>query len=454
MQTTDKKEVDQNSYWFIKNNPLSKVGIFPYLGRQISRELEPDRIYQVLRPEEELSKPETIASLNLIPLVNEHEMLGENFTPAEKKGTHGVTGDNAEFNNGLLSNDLKIFSESLKQEIQNGKKELSAGYFCNYDLTSGDYNGQHYDAIQRDIKFNHIALVEEGRMGHDVRVMDSKITYDTIQDILEIKQKENNSMKTKKLQKKSLRKSTMDEDVEKTAQDVDKRELIREIMAIAAKPDSDFEGGEEEKIETISKKAEQLGYNPSESGANDEDINIEINQADEEENPIEEAPAIDEDVEKSACDEDEDKRKLIDEIGGILKGKVDEELWRTIIGKAEKLAYNDSETGANDEEPAEEKTDEEKPLSMDSAIKYFAKKDALVKRIRPIIGDNARYPQMTIPEVVKYACDKLNIKNSIDRLEGYLQANARHSSKVSMDSKPTFNSSESPVLRAYKNQHK
>ena len=60
MHTTDKKEVDQNSYWFIKNNPLSKVGIFPYLGRQISSELEPDKIYQVLRPEEELSKPETV----------------------------------------------------------------------------------------------------------------------------------------------------------------------------------------------------------------------------------------------------------------------------------------------------------------------------------------------------------------------------------------------------------
>lgn len=44
-----------------------------------------------------------------------------------------------------------------------------------------------------------------------------------------------------------------------------------------------------------------------------------------------------------------DKRKLIDEIGGILKGKVDEELWRTIIGKAEKLAYNDSTASADDE---------------------------------------------------------------------------------------------------------
>lgn len=46
-----------------------------------------------------------------------------------------------------------------------------------------------------------------------------------------------------------------------------------------------------------------------------------------------------------------DKRKLIDEIGGILKGKIDEELWRTVIGKAEKLAYNDSEASADDEKP-------------------------------------------------------------------------------------------------------
>lgn len=43
-----------------------------------------------------------------------------------------------------------------------------------------------------------------------------------------------------------------------------------------------------------------------------------------------------------------DKRKLIDEIGGILKGKVDEELWRTIIGKAEKIAYDKSEAGTAD----------------------------------------------------------------------------------------------------------
>lgn len=51
---------------------------------------------------------------------------------------------------------------------------------------------------------------------------------------------------------------------------------------------------------------------------------------------------------KKATNEDVDKRKLIDEIGGILKGKVDDELWRTIIGKAEKIAYDKSEAGTAD----------------------------------------------------------------------------------------------------------
>ena len=52
--------------------------------------------------------------------------------------------------------------------------------------------------------------------------------------------------------------------------------------------------------------------------------------------------------------ENTDKRALIDEIGGILKGKVDEELWRTIIGKAEKLAYTGSEASKADNECGDE----------------------------------------------------------------------------------------------------
>ena len=53
-------------------------------------------------------------------------------------------------------------------------------------------------------------------------------------------------------------------------EDVDKRKLLREADAIAMKPASDFEGGEEEKFRTLTKKLESLGYNRSSRGtAND-----------------------------------------------------------------------------------------------------------------------------------------------------------------------------------------
>lgn len=74
-------------------------------------------------------------------------------------------------------------------------------------------------------------------------------------------------------------------------------------------------------------------------------------------------------------DEKTDKRKLIDEVGGILKDKVDEEVWRTVIGKIEKLAYEKSEAGTADnkaknedekkEEIKEEKKEEKKEVKED-----------------------------------------------------------------------------------------
>ena len=171
----DKKQVDHNGYWYIENNPISRTGVFPYLGKQISDELEPDKVYQVYRPAEELFSPEAMASFKLMPLVDEHTMLGKDYTPAEQKGIDGVLGEKIERSGDMLTADIKIYSENLKEEIRNGKKELSMGYFCDYDLTPGTYKGQHYDAVQRNLRGNHIALVDKGRMGREVRVMDKAL---------------------------------------------------------------------------------------------------------------------------------------------------------------------------------------------------------------------------------------------------------------------------------------
>lgn len=174
---------DLNGWIEIKDNPLSKVGVFPYLGKQISPELEPDKVYNVYRPAEELSNPETIDSFKLVPWTDEHAMLGaeeDGMMPAEQKGIHGVVGEDVRFEDGYLKANIKVFSQRLGQLIEAGKKELSIGYRCLYDLVSGVYNGVHYDAIQRNIRGNHLALVEQGRAGRDVAVLDTLIfTLDT-----------------------------------------------------------------------------------------------------------------------------------------------------------------------------------------------------------------------------------------------------------------------------------
>jgi len=172
------RQTDVNGWYEIKGNPLSKVGVFPYSGAQLGLDGDDsDKIFMVYRPEEELSSDECVDSFRLIPWVDEHELLGaakEGLTPAEAKGIQGVIGDDVFFDKatGVLKGNVKVFSDKLAKMIEDGKRELSCGYRCTYDMTSGVFDGEKYDAIQRDIRGNHLALVKEGRMGKDIAVLD------------------------------------------------------------------------------------------------------------------------------------------------------------------------------------------------------------------------------------------------------------------------------------------
>lgn len=179
LEQSTNRIADTNGWIEVKDNPLSKVGVFAYRG--IGG--DPDKIYQVYRPEEELSNAETIESFKLIPWVDDHTMLGNQeagLTPAEYKGVNGVIGEDVYFKDGVLYGNIKVFAENMKDLIAAGKRELSAGYRCAYEMVSGTFNDQPYDAIQRNIRGNHLALVDQGRMGPDVAVLDRlTITFDT-----------------------------------------------------------------------------------------------------------------------------------------------------------------------------------------------------------------------------------------------------------------------------------
>lgn len=179
--TASARQYDGNGWFEVKANPISKVGIFPYSGAQLGLTgADASRIFQVYRPAEELANPECIESFKLIPWVDNHTAIGptlqkltDSAVAAEAKGVHGVVGEDVFFKDGTLYANIKAFSNILADLIAAGKRELSAGYRCVYDMVSGVFEGQHFDCIQRNIRGNHLALVKEGRMGPDVAVMDS-----------------------------------------------------------------------------------------------------------------------------------------------------------------------------------------------------------------------------------------------------------------------------------------
>ena len=103
-------------------------------------------------------------------------MLGVDVdTDPEDKAIQGVTGEQVYFDesDGMLKANLKVMTVSQKNRIDQGKTDLSLGYTCVYVPKQGIFQGQPYEFIQTKIRANHLATVEEGRMGKMVSVQDS-----------------------------------------------------------------------------------------------------------------------------------------------------------------------------------------------------------------------------------------------------------------------------------------
>ena len=185
-----KRQFDSNGWYEVKDNPISRSGVFQYLGKNISPKLEPEKIYNVFRPETALNNPETIDSFKLVPWIPYHEMLGEGFTPAEDVGVEGTTGEQIYFKDGTLFGNIKVYGQKLADMIQEGIKELSLGFRCEWKIISGiTPNGEAYDVIQEKILGNHLASVPNGRMGSSVAVMDSSVFALDQNDVVKIEPK-------------------------------------------------------------------------------------------------------------------------------------------------------------------------------------------------------------------------------------------------------------------------
>lgn len=172
------RTVDDNGYLHVGISNITKEQVAPYLGSEIpdfeKLGLKPDEIYSVYRPASELSKPATVESLNGIPVLLKH---AEDSAEAPASNRVGSTGTDAKWEPPYLTNSLHIQDADAIRRINDGTmREISMGYFYTPVLRHGEFEGEPYDVVMTDISCNHVALVEEGRAGHDVSVKDSTLT--------------------------------------------------------------------------------------------------------------------------------------------------------------------------------------------------------------------------------------------------------------------------------------
>jgi len=180
-------EIDRETGYLKVRARTARTGLQKYRRADGSIETE-------YRPEEEVSKPETLASFGMKPVTWRHppSLLDAENT---KMFQIGHAGSHVHFSDGFVEVALLVTDKKSITNIQNKDSadhavEVSAGYRVDYDPTPGKTpSGEAYDGVQRNIRVNHIAIVPKGRAGPEVRLlldeMDSASAVSFDQELLD-----------------------------------------------------------------------------------------------------------------------------------------------------------------------------------------------------------------------------------------------------------------------------
>lgn len=149
---------------------VARTGVQNYLARELG--MPGDRTIRVYRPPEEVFDPRSLSTYDSVDVTNNHpeELVNaENFkkvTAGHVKGPGRQDGD-------YVVADLIIKDKATIDQVVSGKVELSAGYTAEYEESPGvTPDGEEYDFVQREIRINHVAVVDRARAGAGARVFD------------------------------------------------------------------------------------------------------------------------------------------------------------------------------------------------------------------------------------------------------------------------------------------
>ncbi len=149
--------------FLIANAPIAKVGVMRYTLADGSTRRE-------LVDQETLTNTDSNESLKLKPVTNMHPRERIVNKRNAKYRTVGSVGETFEFKSDALFAKFTINSQDAITDVERGRKQLSPGYKVDIIMESGTFEGQRYDAIQRNRRYNHLAVVDSARGGAELKL--------------------------------------------------------------------------------------------------------------------------------------------------------------------------------------------------------------------------------------------------------------------------------------------
>lgn len=154
---------------------LARTGIQDYLRGEIGLDGDPYGRVRVYRPPEEVFDDIALQSFAMKPVTDDHPSVDVDASNIRTLSV-GWSGETIARDGEFAAATLLITDQDAIAKIEGGKSELSPGYRVELHMTPGKTpKGEAYDAVQRKIRGNHIAIVDAGRCGGDCRILDRSL---------------------------------------------------------------------------------------------------------------------------------------------------------------------------------------------------------------------------------------------------------------------------------------
>ena len=160
---------------------VARTGIQRYTARELGMDGDPDAVVRVYRPPEEVFSKDAMASYAHRPVTVDHPSVMVDATNW-KQYAKGSTGDEVVRDGEFVRVPMLLMDANAIIDWQDGRKELSMGYTMDLKLTDGTTDaGEKYDAVQTNLRMNHLALVSRARGGSELRLGDRKLEEPTME---------------------------------------------------------------------------------------------------------------------------------------------------------------------------------------------------------------------------------------------------------------------------------